>query len=255
MNIWQQVIEKTGNRFEVKYLTNQEFFDNPQPWLKNGMPFIVHNYTAAHSTEYIFEKIKQYFGNVQLRARHFKSQQDYLLNRSYEKIDIAEYLVKLDKGDFTSLPYAANNMINIDLADALGACSPMSRFNDQLRPPRIWIGPAGSTTPLHKDSTDNFAIHLYGEKKWFLFSIAEAEFLHFAKTKYGNYDNPQADFRVSTIESDISALPIRKIELNLSAGDFLYVPFGWGHAVQNHTPTIMINYWFKLSGYKPLFLR
>ena len=85
--------------------------------------------------------------------------------------------------------------------------------------------------------------------------------MYYARTPYGGYTNPLAGFTISRVDpSDVDneAFPLfhqaERIEVVCEAGDMLYLPFGWAHAVENLSPTVMINLWFSLDGYRPLVL-
>jgi hypothetical protein len=47
----------------------------------------------------------------------------------------------------------------------------------------------------------------------------------------------------------------RKLEVIINPGEVLYLPYAWGHSVENLSTTVMINFWFALENYLPLLLR
>jgi ribosomal protein L16 Arg81 hydroxylase len=156
------------------------------------------------------------------------------------------------------LPYAANNRIPPHVFRMLGIEHPFEHLNRNVRDPNIWIGPSGASTPLHKDSTDNAALQLFGSKRWTLYSIADHDLLRFEASSYGSYVHRNAEFAVSArnddaaVNSTANASEPIPHDVVVDAGDLLYVPYGWGHSVENITVSVMLNVWFALDNYRPL---
>ena len=43
---------------------------------------------------------------------------------------------------------------------------------------KVWLGQAGTVTPLHRDVPHNLNVHLTGRKRWLLFAPGESRRLH-----------------------------------------------------------------------------
>ncbi|MGW4093430.1 cupin-like domain-containing protein [Nocardia sp. NPDC004750] len=109
-------------------------------------------------------------------------------------------------------------------------------------PPGVWVGPAGARTGAHYDLLGNIAIMIRGNKR---FRIAPPGFVEGADALSAKYD-PWAR---------LSALPLAEIaasthaekslyEVELAAGDALYVPDRWWHEVYNRSASILLSGFF-----------
>jgi hypothetical protein len=239
---------------------SREYYDKNKLLLfDDGFPFTIPQYFKFPTDLNFLEHITNLLGDFKLSARTHIDSASYSQERNYVEIEFKEYL-KLVKEKKEHLPYAANNTIEKALLEKLKIEYPISELMG-LRLPSLWIGASGTTTPLHKDSTDNFSIQLYGQKRWTIFSIRDYDNLYFQKSKYGTYINPLAEFEVSSIDMDNFSLEnfplfskVRAFNVIVNEGDLLYLPYGWGHCVENILMSIMVNFWFKLDDYKPLIL-
>ncbi|WP_171037945.1 cupin-like domain-containing protein [Dyadobacter luticola] len=173
-----------------------------------------------------------------------------------------DYIEMLGMDRQEVIPYAANNSLGFENFNSLHLTFPFPDLKNQLEDPKIWIGAAGTSTPLHMDSCDNFCYHLLGSKKWIIFSIRDCEYLYLERNSYGTSANPLSEFSTSRLNIDYpdhETFPLFKhaaaFELTLEAGELLYLPYGWAHSVKNLTTSAMINIWFRLDGYIPLLLR
>jgi len=112
--------------------------------------------------------------------------------------------------------------------------------------PSLWFGTGSRTTntALHQDGGDNFITVFYGGKRvWILDPwsgehvqagcLAKPKGLCFAKRGYASTEaldqNPELEGKILHDE--------------VKAGEMMYLPSGYLHAIKNHGPTIMINTW------------
>ncbi len=86
----------------------------------------------------------------------------------------------------------------------------------------FWLGPAGTVTPLHHDTTNILFCQLYGRKKMTLVSPFEAALLDHAKGFYSLLSAEAAD----------EAFPAKRHTVVLEPGDALFLPVGWWHEVR-----------------------
>jgi hypothetical protein len=100
--------------------------------------------------------------------------------------------------------------------------------------PRLFMGPKGAVTPLHKDiwNTHFWMAQLVGRKRWILFPPDQEEFLY--------------DCKVQPDQPDLVRFPLfrkaKPIECTVGPGDTIFVPSGWPHQVISLDPTISITY-------------
>ncbi len=106
---------------------------------------------------------------------------------------------------------------------------------DELRPlppgisltprPGMWIGPAGTRTPLHYDWKDAAIAQLEGVKRVYVLPP----------------DDPRVDNRESRFgDADVTRLGAR--EVILGPGDLLFLPTGWWHEVIALEPSVTVSF-------------
>lgn len=114
----------------------------------------------------------------------------------------------------------------------------------------VWIGPAGTYTPIHRDPYENLFAQVVGRKRIHLFAP------HLAPHLYINKSGPQQN--TSTISSEHELLnpaqdrPLLSAALasedafvtELGPGDVLYIPQGWYHCVQSLSTSASVNFWY-----------
>jgi ribosomal protein L16 Arg81 hydroxylase len=108
-----------------------------------------------------------------------------------------------------------------------------------MGPPRFWLGPAGTVTPLHCDYDDNIFAQIWGSKRIFLAPPHHDEFLYPSEANailFGSPFDPEAP--------DFERFPLARqattIECIVHPGDMLYVPAGWYHQVRALTFSLSV---------------
>jgi len=91
----------------------------------------------------------------------------------------------------------------------------------------LWIGPAGTVTPLHHDTSNILFAQIYGRKRFVLASPFETELMRDAVGVYASADP----------ETPLEQMPawlaaVRFLRLDLAPGELLYLPVGWWHHVR-----------------------
>lgn len=102
----------------------------------------------------------------------------------------------------------------------------------------IWIGPAGTSTPVHYDMATNLYAQLVGRKRWRLWRPERA-----LKPRFGGLGG----FAMSKLDAgrgpEGAGEPDQ--DLILDAGDVLILPRGWWHRVDTLTDAIAVNRWWR----------
>jgi hypothetical protein len=194
------------------------------------------------------EVLRERFGHVPVRARVG----DYIntafaADRAMQDMSMLAYLDLVDTGVHALPPYLGN----LELRELNSLCHWPTYF-DKMGPPRFWLGPAGTVTPLHCDYDDNIFAQIWGTKRIFLAPPHHHEFLYPKEANailFGSPFDPEAP--------DFDKFPLARqaatIECIVNPGDMLYVPAGWYHQVRALTFSLSSNRWarampFALNG-------
>jgi Cupin-like domain len=110
----------------------------------------------------------------------------------------------------------------------------------------LWLGGMACKSPLHFDGNDNFLVQVKGDKKVFLFPPSETEHLYPAIGKRLSHLSLLNVF--APVDADTFPLyekaQATQLCVTLHAGDTLYIPRGWWHAVESLDTSISINFWW-----------
>jgi hypothetical protein len=96
----------------------------------------------------------------------------------------------------------------------------------------LWFGPAGTYTPLHHDTCQIMFAQVWGEKRFTLIPPH-------AQGLFEQATNMYADL---PLERDLETEPQHPHQLNLTlrAGEALFIPVGWWHAVRSTSLSISL---------------
>ncbi|MCB9631708.1 MAG: cupin-like domain-containing protein [Sandaracinus sp.] len=92
----------------------------------------------------------------------------------------------------------------------------------------LWLGPAGTVTPLHHDTSSILFVQVVGRKRVTLIAPNELSMFDRAHAMY------------AAVEPEEIADDVRVHELELGPGDTLFLPVGWWHHVRALTPSISL---------------
>lgn len=223
-----------------------------------SQPFIFKNPSPIPPNP--IKTLQEYFPEEKIKVRvgDYVSPESYLPeNRKTKESGLAVYIDELladGKASTITPPYAGNFSLPQDFLSKIGASFPAWHCSKHFEPPTVWLGPQGSITPLHRDSTDNFIYQLVGCKAWTIFSPVDAPYLYMTT----NSASVGGDFAPSAVDlraPDLNLFPkfaqATPINFVLNAGECLYLPAGWGHFVKNLSVSLMVNYWLSLEPIPP----
>jgi hypothetical protein len=189
---------------------------------------------SAHSPAILRER----YAHLPVRARVG----DYINtafapDRAMQDMTMGDYLDLTAHDDGGLPPYLGN----LELRELNSLCHWPAYF-DKMGPPRFWIGPAGTVTPLHSDYDDNIFAQIWGTKRIFLAPPHHHEFLYTKEANpilFGSPFDPEAP--------DFERFPLARqanlVECIVNPGDMLYVPAGWYHQVHALTFSLSSNRW------------
>jgi hypothetical protein len=214
-----------------------------------GLPFmitgLVNRWPLSALTP---QMLRDRFSHLQVRARVG----DYINtafapDRAMQDMSMAEYLDLVATGTQDLPPYLGN----LELRELNSMCHWPTYFS-KMGPPRFWLGPSGTVTPLHCDYDDNIFAQIWGTKRIFLAPPHHDEFLYSSEANailFGSPFDPEAP--------DFEKFPLARqalmIECIVNPGELLYVPAGWYHQVRALTFSLSANRWaralpFALNG-------
>lgn len=204
-----------------------------------GMPFILtgvaERWPIARVTP---ASLRAGYGHLLVRARVG----DYIgtafaPDRAMQDMTLAAYLDLVASHTDGLPPYLGNLELR-----ALNHLCHWPTWLDRMGPPRFWLGPAGTVTPLHCDYDDNLFAQVLGSKRIFLAPPHHDAFLYPAPANEilsGSPFDPEAP--------DFDSFPLARqaqlVACTVNAGEMLYVPAGWYHQVRALTFSLSSNRW------------
>ena len=202
-----------------------------------GLPFLIDGVVGRWPLLALtLDDLRREHGDLPVRARVG----DYVTtafapDRAMRDMSLRDYL---DLPSGAGLPPYVGNLA---LRELNRLCHWPSYF-DKMGPPRFWIGPARTVTPLHCDYDDNIFAQIRGSKRIFLAPPHHDEFLYAREANpllFGSPFDPEAP--------DFDRFPLARqaavVELIVDPGDLLYVPAGWYHQVRALTFSLSSNRW------------
>ena len=204
-----------------------------------GLPFITSDLVARWPLSALTpQTLRERFAHLHVRARVG----DYINtafapDRAMQDMSMLAYLDLIEAGTPGLPPYLGN----LQLRELNSLCHWPTYF-DKMGPPRFWLGPAGTVTPLHCDYDDNIFAQVWGNKRVFLAPPHHDEFLYPKQANailFGSPFDPESP--------DYEAFPLARqaalVECLVAPGDLLYVPAGWYHQVRALTFSLSSNRW------------
>lgn len=121
----------------------------------------------------------------------------------------------------------ANNSNRATLQCLFEDVRPLSNY---LRgdPGMPWIGPRGTFTPLHFDLTNNMIAQVVGAKKFILLPPSETQKMCNHRHVFSAVHDIRDETMLRTYPQAREAI---SYEVELSAGELLFIPIGWWHQV------------------------
>lgn len=204
-----------------------------------GLPFIITGVAGRWPLALLsLQDLRSDYGHLPVRARTG----DYINtafapDRAMQDMTLQTYLDLVANTSGGLPPYLGNLELR-----ALNRLCHWPTWFDKMGPPRFWIGPAGTVTPLHCDYDDNLFAQLWGSKRIFLAPPHHDAFLYPSVANAilsGSPFDPEAP--------DFDAYPLARqaalVECIVAPGEMLYVPAGWYHQVRALSFSLSSNRW------------
>lgn len=204
-----------------------------------GLPFVIAGVVGKWPLSSLTPPIlAERFGALPVRARVG----DYVNtafapDRVMQDMSLQAYLALAEHTTETLPPYLGN----LELRELNALCFWPAYFH-KMGPPRFWLGPSGTVTPLHCDYDDNIFAQIWGTKRIFLSPPCHDAYLYPREANamlFGSPFNPEAP--------DFDQFPLARqadmIECIMQPGELLYVPAGWYHQVRSLSCSLSANRW------------
>ena len=204
-----------------------------------GLPFLMRGLVQRWPLSGMAPAVlRERYSHVPVRARVG----DYIntafaADRAMQDMSMGAYLDLVEEGASALPPYLGN----LELRELNSLCHWPTYF-DKMGPPRFWVGPAGTVTPLHCDYDDNIFAQVWGRKRIMLSPPHHDAFLYPSEANailFGSPFDPEAP--------DFARFPLARqasmVECVVEPGDMLYVPAGWYHQVRALTFSLSSNRW------------
>lgn len=218
-------------------------------YLPHGIPLVI---SDALQDWPLFKLSREeslvHFAELQGITRHGDYvKKTFSTERDFRSTSMADFIASLDspavKGSDGEPPaYMGNNILPAQLIEQINY---PPYFDPSLFiPPRIWIGPKGTLTPLHRDDTDNLFAQVWGEKTFTLAAPHHREALGtWSTAPQGGLDGCDFNPDAPDYQRFPNARDVTFIRVTLGAGDLLFLPEGWFHQVESVSTSLSVNFW------------
>jgi hypothetical protein len=134
-------------------------------------------------------------------------------------------------------------------------------YSDGLVEVNLWIGGTGCWSPLHFDRADNLMCEVAGTRRVRLYAPEQGAALYpvFAVGTVDDEVTPGHFSMVGDVRhADLARFPdfagiTPAVDVELGAGEMLYVPAYWWHFVEiTSGPAILVNFWYALQYGEPI---
>lgn len=218
-------------------------------YMLHGIPVVISD--ALHDWP-LFSNGRQasleLFADLQGITRHGDYvKKTFSTERDFRSTSMADFIASLDapvasSPDGQPPAYMGNNIVPAQLLEHIRY--PSYFDPGQYIPPRIWIGPKGTLTPLHRDDSDNLFAQVWGEKAFILAAPHHRDALGcWATSPNGGLEGCDVDPRAPDFARFPGARAVCFMEVVLQAGDLLFLPEGWFHQVESKSTSLSVNFW------------
>lgn len=230
----------------VSGLTKEKFFTDV--WLRNR-PVIITDFLAnapAYKT-WNFDYLEERFGDEMVEIQNKRdADADYEYNSvsHREPILMRDFVQRVKTAGATNDFYMTCNNKSVAksrLGELLTELTGLPDYVTEVDPNagtcNFWIGPQGTHTPLHHDVCIIIHAHFYGSKRWQLIPPAYTPDVYNSRHVFSDVDIRNLDYdRFPSMRN----VPI--LDVVVEAGEALFVPLSWWHAVTSLSPCISMTF-------------
>ncbi|VVO19275.1 cupin-like domain-containing protein [Pseudomonas fluorescens] len=220
-----------------------------QRYLPYGIPLVI---SDALQDWPLFKLSREeslvHFAELQGITRHGDYvKKTFSTERDFRSTSMVDFIASLEtpavKGANGEPPaYMGNNILPAQLMEQINY--PPYFEQALFIAPRIWIGPKGTLTPLHRDDTDNLFAQVWGQKTFTLAAPHHREALGtWSTSPEGGLDGCEVNPDAPDYQRFPASREVTFLRVTLQAGDLLFLPEGWFHQVESVTTSLSVNFW------------
>jgi len=193
-----------------------------------------------------FAEFKRRYGamTVQVQAGR-DSDADYEINKVNlrRETNFAAFLDRVATSGVTNDEYlTANNELLrrpefVGLLDEVGPLPDYCNASALQRSASLWIGPAGTRTPLHHDTLMLLHTQIVGRKRWRFVSPLSARWLYNAFDVYS-----PVDFEALDLQRFPDAAKVKVLDVVVEPGETIFLPLAWWHQVSSLDRCISLSF-------------
>ena len=193
-----------------------------------------------------FDEFKRRYGSmtVQVQAGR-ESDADFEVNKLKHRRDtnFAAFLDRVSTSGVTNDEYlTANNELlrRPEFLGLLDEVGPLPDICDQSmlkRAASLWIGPAGTRTPLHHDTLMLLHTQIVGRKRWRFVSPLSGPNLYNDVDVYS-----PVDFEALDLQRFPNAAKVKVLEVVVEPGETMFLPLAWWHQVTSLDKCISLSF-------------
>lgn len=226
-------------------ISRNDFLEN---YYAKNVPLILTGITKnwAALSRWNPEYLKTNYGQVEIEVQSNRnSDRLYEINieKHRRKMQMADYVDAVVSGGATNDYYMVANNGNIEKTELRGLLDDLEMFPEYLDPLDIngraffWFGASGTFTPLHHDPVNLIFVQVYGRKVWQIIPPHYTHLLYNYRGVFSEVDIKDPDYEQYPL---FKKIPI--IEVTLEAGDAIFMPVGWWHAVKSLDISISMSF-------------
>ena len=202
--------------------------DDWQAMTKWTMPFLSENF-GDHVIE--IQENREKDPNYEINSINHKT-----------KVTVRDFIDRIGKGPSNDFYMTANN--HIFETEEMGVLlNDIGSVPSYITPPKerdgnwfLWVGPAGTITPLHHDENIIFHTQIKGRKRWKLISPMDTPNLYNHKAVFSEVDLFNIDYDRFPLMRGVQVA-----DFVVEPGETLFLPLGWWHGVEALEPSISVS--------------
>lgn len=193
-----------------------------------------------------FAEFKRRYGSmaVQVQAGR-ESDADFEVNKVKHRheTNFAAFLDRVSTSGVTNDEYlTANNELlrRPEFMGLLDEVGPLPDICDQAmlkRAASLWIGPAGTRTPLHHDTLMLLHTQIVGRKRWRFVSPLSGPHLYNEIDVYS-----PVDFEALDLQRFPDAAKVKVLDVVVEPGETMFLPLAWWHQVTSLDKCISLSF-------------